>query len=102
MKWAVAVVGENIELFFPSSDIDFDFPGERKRTGWIVPANPLKLILFFIIRFILRRKGREWTRRWKGKWFLVIPFDSREEAVKAEIEFAIWREHGYPGYFEGK
>jgi hypothetical protein len=70
----------------------------RKRVSYIYPANPVKRFFFKLIRKLVDDESpvADWTRKWKGKWIVVIDgkevakFDSRAEAIAFEKEF-LWK-----------
>ena len=64
----------------------------KKRVSHILPENPLKRIVFKVLRKLFGDEGKiaDWTRNWKGKWILVIDgevkgeFESRKDAIEFE------------------
>jgi len=75
---------------------DWDVPSvgevEITRVSHILPANPLLRLVFRMLRWVFRDKGRvsDWTRRWKCKWVVRIGnkewsgFKDRQKAIEFE------------------
>lgn len=96
-------IDENGDLAFLSTDMSDVFlemgKAVKRRASHVEPERLAKRIAFRVLRGVFGDHGRvaEWTRNWSGKWRVdtrptagvVLPqlFDSRDEAITAEIEF---------------
>ena len=71
----------------------------KRRVSHILPKNPLKRIFFKVLRKLFGEEGKvaDWTRKWKGKWIVIIDgevkgeFESREEAIEFEKRYLFER-----------
>ena len=96
-------IDENSDLIFLSTDKSDVFlemgKTVKRRASHVEPEHLAKRIAFRALRGVFGDHGRvaDWTRGWSGKWrvdtrptagvVLHQLFDSREEAITAEIEF---------------
>jgi hypothetical protein len=69
-----------------------------RRASHVMPVNPIKRILFRILRRSVRDTCplAEWSRRWRGDWQVDLspsggpplgPFASRRQAIDQEVEW---------------
>ena len=64
-----------------------------RRGGHVLPANAVLRVAFAIIRRLPGDPLATWTRKWPGKWIVVLhtgqklgPYFSRADAIRAEEE----------------
>ena len=71
---------------------------EKTRASHVEPLGPVRRLAFRALRRIFGGEGRvaEWTRRWRCRWCVdlapsggpvLTPFDSRDAAIAAEIDW---------------